>query len=107
MQVFINILNNAKEALVEIETSKVIKIDIHTKNNEVVTTVFNNGLAIDENIIHKIFDPYFSTKKKKNGTGLGLYITKEIIELHGGEIWVESQGRNKGSTFVIRLPNKK
>ena len=37
------------------------------------------------------------------GAGLGLYISKEIVELHGGKIWVESDGRNKGSTFIVRL----
>ncbi|MHA1488532.1 MAG: ATP-binding protein, partial [Promethearchaeota archaeon] len=36
--------------------------------------------------------------------GLGLYISKKIVKLHGGRIWVESEGRNKGSTFIIRLP---
>jgi signal transduction histidine kinase len=42
-----------------------------------------------------------------NGSGLGLYISKELIELHGGKIWMESQGRNQGSTFYISIPIKK
>ena len=50
-----------------------------------------------------------SNRKKKydldsEGSGLGLYISKEIVELHGGEIWVESKGRNKGFAFILRLP---
>jgi signal transduction histidine kinase len=60
-----------------------------------------HGIAPDK--IAKIFDPYFTTKQGKSGTGLGLYITKKVIEDHNGSIKVEST-LEVGTTFTIRLP---
>jgi signal transduction histidine kinase len=53
--------------------------------------------------LHKVFDPYFTTKQAKSGTGLGLYITKKVVEDHNGSIKVEST-TGTGTVFTIRLP---
>jgi signal transduction histidine kinase len=53
--------------------------------------------------LHKVFDPYFTTKQAKSGTGLGLYITKKVVEDHNGSIKVES-APGAGTVFTIRLP---
>lgn len=83
MQVLINILNNAKEALVENrEVDRKISISIEEKNNYIFINICDNGGGIDEKIVNQICTPYFSTKNEKNGTGLGLYISKIIVEKH-------------------------
>jgi len=83
MQVYLNILQNSKDNFIERNIKdKEIKIVTETKNNKYITKIFDNGGGIDEKIINKIFDPYFSTKDERTGTGLGLYMSKTIIETH-------------------------
>ncbi len=104
VQVLINILNNAKDALVEknSDKKKIITIALKQENDTVVILVKDNSGGIAEEIMDKIFDPYFSTKEGKNGTGLGLYMSKSIIEEHcQGQLSVKN-GRN-GAIFTIVL----
>lgn len=103
LQVILNIINNAKDSLKQ-NNIKNPKIDISFEENEnsQILYIKDNGDGISEENMDKIFEPYFSTKKSLNGTGLGLYICKTIIEKHcNGNIEVTS---NKGSCcFKITL----
>jgi len=83
MQVFLNILKNAQDNFKEKDTQSA-KIKIKTTDIEsgIKVEICDNGGGIGEDIIVKIFDPYFSTKNEKNGTGLGLYMSKTIVEEH-------------------------
>ncbi|MBU0720664.1 PAS domain S-box protein [bacterium] len=103
MQVFVNIINNAKDSLVSNGIKNaLISINVYDDGKYVNTEVCNNGTGIEEDILQKIFDPYFTTKDEKNGTGLGLYMSKMIIEEHlNGKIDVCNS--NQGVCFIIRL----
>ena len=86
MQVMLNILNNAVGNFKEKEVKNPeITLTIKTLTDAVLIEVHDNGGGIDEDIIEKIFEPYFSTKDAKNGTGLGLTMSKTIIEEHHQE----------------------
>ena len=103
LQVFLNIIKNAKEAFEgkNIE-NKIIEISIRKLNQRVRIEIFDNAGNIDEKIKDKIFDPYFSTKDEKTGTGLGLYMSKTIIEKHlNGELGFFN--KNEGVVFYIDL----
>jgi signal transduction histidine kinase len=65
--------------------------------------VVDNGNGIPQNIIDKIFQPFFTTKPTGQGTGLGLSLSYDIIKAHGGEIKVETK-EDEGSEFIIQLP---
>jgi len=98
-QVWTNIMMNAGQAMGGEGTLK-----IHTKyrNNKIEIKFIDSGHGIDENIIEKIFDPFFSTKDQGQGTGLGLSISYGIIKKHKGEITASSF---PGETiFTITLP---
>ncbi|RXJ85454.1 PAS domain-containing sensor histidine kinase [Arcobacter cloacae] len=101
IQAILNILNNAKDAFIERDISNpLIKIYFEEDNQTQKIFIEDNAKGIDEKIISKIFNPYFSTKNKKNGSGLGLYICKNILEKDNlGEIFVEN--KNLGAVFVI------
>ncbi len=103
-QVIINILNNAKDILVQNNIdNKIIKIDLVKKENNVVITIEDNAGGIPEDILPKIFDPYFTTKHQSQGTGLGLHMSKDIVEKHlNGKLY--AQNINDGAIFIIELP---
>lgn len=104
IQVFVNILNNAKEALDEknIENKK-INLKFYKQNDNIVFEVSDNALGIPNVNIKKVFEPYFSTKKNKNGTGLGLYMAKTIVEKNAKGI-LSVQNTAEGACFKIVLP---
>ncbi|NPA65305.1 MAG: PAS domain S-box protein [Epsilonproteobacteria bacterium] len=101
-QVVLNLLKNAEDALVENNISNK-KIDVTI--DEYKLTISDNAGGIPEEIMEKIFDPYFSTKTKKDGTGLGLYMSKLIIEDHANGT-LEVHNNEEGAVFVIDLGEK-
>ncbi|MEO6357309.1 MAG: HAMP domain-containing sensor histidine kinase, partial [Ferruginibacter sp.] len=80
-------------------------VSIQTKkiNDKVEIKVSDNGNGIPQNIVDKIFQPFFTTKPTGQGTGLGLSLSYDIIKAHGGEIKVETK-EGEGTTFIINLP---
>ncbi|MFX1393167.1 MAG: PAS domain S-box protein [Promethearchaeota archaeon] len=107
-EVIMNLLTNAiKNTPREGE----ITIDSKIKNNSIVTKVEDNGIGLTEEEMDQLFKQFGKIERYGKGwdvgiegTGLGLYISKKIVDLHGGEIWAESEGRNKGSKFYFSLP---
>lgn len=105
--VLINIINNAKDAFLGKKNKKIIKIKtqkiIDTDNQEwIEINILDNAGGIKKDIIQKIFEPYFTTKHKSCGTGIGLYMCKQIIEYSmQGQIFAQNQ--NGGAMFIIRL----
>ena len=105
LQVILNILNNAKDVLISRKQDKKrIDIKVSLLDSEIAISICDNGGGINKNILEKIFDPYFTTKHSKQGTGIGLYMSKKIIEQNGGSI--EALNKNDGACFVIKLPIK-
>ena len=104
MQVIINLLKNAKEVLSENKVeNKKIYIKIVDKENKVCIKVCDNGGGVKEEIQNQIFNPYFTTKKSSSGTGLGLYMSKTIIEKHlNGTLIVKNE--DAGACFEITVP---
>mgnify|MGYP000633624396 CR=1 FL=1 len=111
LQVLLNIVKNSLDELSKIDEKKYIFIDIYEEeNNEIVIKIKDNAKGINEKIINYIFEPYFTTKESFGGTGVGLYMSKQIIENHLlGTINVknvdyEHEGTlQKGALFEIRL----
>jgi len=108
-RVLLNIYNNAFYAVSEKAKQKipgyepVVQIKTQKINNRIQITVADNGKGIPQNIIDKIFQPFFTTKPTGQGTGLGLSLSYDIIKAHGGDIRVHSK-QNEGSEFIITLP---
>ena len=114
IQVFINIINNSIDAFENVSEDKYIFIDVKEFDNKIVIKIKDNAGGIDKNIIDKIFDPYFTTKSEKQGTGIGLYMSKEIITKHlNGSVEasnIEFEYLNKshhGAIFTITIPLNK
>lgn len=104
-QVVLNIIKNAEDVLIEqnVKNPEII-IGCYESNEKAHITIKDNAKGIDSKVIDKIFDPYFSTKKKKDGTGLGLYMSKTIMKEHiGGDIMVMNEHGN-GACFILMLP---
>jgi PAS domain S-box-containing protein len=114
MQVFINILNNAKDALIQNKIeNKYIFVKITNDDESIFIEIKDNANGISNNIIHKVFEPYFTTKHKSQGTGIGLYMSNEIITKHlNGTLnvindeFVYNNKKYIGALFHIKIPIK-
>jgi len=115
IQVLINILNNAKDELIKInDIQRIIKISTFEEKENIVISILDNAGGIPDSIINKIFDAYFTTKEESGGTGIGLNMSKSIIEKHmNGKLEVSNKNFNYeniiylGAEFVIYLPLNK
>ncbi|ADG92989.1 multi-sensor signal transduction histidine kinase [Arcobacter nitrofigilis DSM 7299] len=111
MQVILNILNNAKDALLESNNKeKLLFINAKEINNKLVLTIKDTAGGISNKVISRIFDPYFTTKHKRNGTGIGLYMSSQIIKQYkNGAIKASNESFNyngkfyEGAVFTITL----
>ena len=105
-QVFVNILLNAVDAIMECKTNsseKQINVESSLADDQVILTFTDTGHGIEQKNLSKIFEPFFTTKKPGKGTGLGLWVSYGIVKSFRGDLKVKSQS-GKGTTFIISLP---
>lgn len=102
LQVFINICLNAADAM-EGQKEGVLEVKTWYENSNVLASIRDNGCGIPRDHLDHIFEPFFTTKKNGKGTGLGLWVSYNIIKGFSGEITVESQ-EGQGTLFIISLP---
>jgi signal transduction histidine kinase len=101
-----NLLSNAIDELLEHNTVFNPEIEIQTKlldEHQIEVRIRDNGFGIAPEIKDKIFDPFFTTKPVGRGTGMGLAISYQVVEKHGGKIEVFSE-LGQGAEFVVTLP---
>ncbi len=105
MQVFVNMLHNAakfagREGQIWLEAKR--------ENKMAVVTIRDNGCGISANALSKIFEPLWQAGRTRDlshdGLGIGLFLVKQLVELHGGRVEACSDGPNKGAKFTVALP---
>ena len=102
-EVFQNLLDNAAKFIGD-ATQPRIEVKAEAVDGEVVCRVCDNGIGIPPAYHEKVFGLFEKLDLDDEGTGIGLAVVKRIVELHGGRIWVESEGEGRGSSFVFTLP---
>jgi len=106
-EVFNNLISNAVHY--SDDKKSLIQIDAYWEKNMVYVSVRDQGIGMDSEQVSQIFDEFYKaddSRHDKESSGLGLSICKKIIEKHGGRIWAESPGIEKGSTFYFTLPDR-
>ena len=108
-QVLVNLIDNGIKFSKKDAEDKYVKVKLEKKEDSILISVEDNGIGIPKDKLEKIFEKFYrvdsSLTYEISGTGLGLTIAKEIVELHGGRIWAESE-EGKGSTFYVEIPLK-
>lgn len=99
-QVFLNLLHNAFDATSKNNT-RAIRVSIGQSEGNVVVSISDNGPGVPEELLNKIFQPFFTTKEIGKGTGLGLSISKGIVDQHNGKFYLDQENRSK---FTIEIP---
>lgn len=115
LQVMINLLNNSRDELIRKKdnTQRFVFIDLYTKNENLIISVKDSAGGISEDIIDRIFEPYFTTKHQSQGTGIGLFMCEEIIckHMHGkievfNDEFMYKNQEYKGAIFKVSIPLK-
>jgi len=103
-QILIVLINNAKDALLERNTFNArIRVELLHQDEQYIIKISDNAGGITKSVMEKIFEPYYTTKHKSKGTGIGLYMARKIIvERHDGELSVKNL--ESGTEFSINLP---
>ncbi|STX43791.1 sensor histidine kinase [Legionella donaldsonii] len=102
-QVFLNLINNALEAMLESNTRQpTLTIKIETANDEINVYIMDNGPGISQNVVENLFTPFYSTKEY--GMGVGLSICRNIIKAHGGALYIENNLIDEGAICRFSLP---
>jgi signal transduction histidine kinase len=99
-QVFLNLLTNAQQAMPEGGT---VTVAVERRGDLVCATVSDTGPGIPEETLALIFEPFYSSKRRAGGSGLGLSISRGIAQMHGGDLTTESRA-GAGASFVLALP---
>jgi len=105
-EVFENLIENAAKYIGE-QANPQIEIGTRTEKNEQIIFVKDNGIGIEERYHTRIFALFEKLNPSIDGTGIGLALVKRIVEVHGGRVWVESEGLGKGSTFCFAIPDSR
>ncbi len=107
-QLFMNLLNNAAHTVKKRHGASggVVRITTRQEEDQVIISISDNGMGMDESVQARLFEPFFTTKDVGEGTGLGLSIAQGIIDKHEGQITLESVV-GQGSTFTITLPTSR
>jgi len=107
IQILHNILKNSIDAI-EMKGEREGKIILHwlEKNGTLLLSIKDNGAGMTEEIMEKIFDPFFTTKEVGKGTGLGLWLTRHLVEMYRGKISLRT-GEGEGSEFILEIPREK
>ena len=103
-RVFSNIIDNAVKY--RNENNPMLEISTFTRDNGVYVCISDNGIGIEEKELKNVFEGFYRVDSSRSikGSGLGLGIVKQIVEKHGGKIWLKSEGLGKGTTAIVYLP---
>ncbi len=104
LQVLVILANNSIHAMRYSQEKKIIVEARMQEPGSVLLSFSDTGSGIKKALLPMVFSSFVTTKASSEGTGMGLYNAKRIVELHKGNLWAESEGENKGATFFIRLP---
>jgi signal transduction histidine kinase len=102
VEVFQNLLDNAVKFMGD-QIAPCVEVGLQAQGADTVVFVRDNGIGIDPRHQHKLFGLFEKLDATVEGTGMGLALVRRIVDVHGGRIWVESEGVGKGTTFCFTL----
>jgi signal transduction histidine kinase len=105
-QVLINIIRNAMQALPEGRGRIILTTKLSPATDTVLVECRDTGLGIPSRLLKDVFNPFFTTKTVGRGTGLGLYLSHEIVRRHGGQIRIASE-EGRGTAVTVELPRSR